>query len=263
MQVGGIEMYLGHGVLYVGSTAEVDLAIFDEDGPVSATASHVRIAARAQDRPVRVRLWRGVAPRVGKAVFDGVLKLPDGKLAVVEAAGQSRFVTRVGLWAPRVIVAVDDPGNASRVDIVVEPEYVPKGTQRWAAGQPPFPALTVAPGGKRHTVDALADALTGYDFPVQRLGTALTLIQQHARQGTGALDARFYVGMVVEWLRWLHDGLTYEMCQDAGELISDQLAQRRADAGLVLAYLERRLGGPVIEDSGAAVNRGPLYREKR
>ncbi|GAA3450075.1 hypothetical protein [Dactylosporangium matsuzakiense] len=248
MQIGSVQLYLGHGHLFLGATSSVDLAVFDGDGPVTATEHHVRIAARPQVGPVRVRLWQGAGPRVGKLVFDGPLKLPDAKFCVEEGSGLSRYVTKVTSHCPRVLVAVDDPGHASRVEIVFEPEFVPRSAQVWTAGEPPFPKLTVSPTAPRHRADAFADALSGHDFAHRRLAAALLVVAEERRQRNSEQIVAFYINDIVEWLRWLNDRLTYEMCRDTGRQLLSQLGLRSPNllAADTLNDLQRRLGHPLV-----------------
>ncbi|GAA0717488.1 hypothetical protein Drose_33860 [Dactylosporangium roseum] len=248
MQIGAVQLHLGHGHIFLGATTAVDLAVFDGDGPVTATEHHVRVAARPQVGLVRVRLWQGAGPRVGRLVFDGNLTLPDGRFCVEEATGLSRFVTKVNSSAPRVLVAVDDPGHASRVDVVLEPEFVPRSAQVWTAGEPPFPKLTVAPTTPRHRADVFADALAGHDFPLKRLAAALRVVVEERRQRNSEQSVAFYVNEIVEWLRWLHDRLTYEMCRDTGRYLMEQFGRRQPDqlAEDVLINLQQRLGHPLL-----------------
>jgi hypothetical protein len=208
----------------------------------------VRIAARPQVGPVRVRLWQGAGPRVGRLVFDGLLKLPDAKFCVEEGAGLSRYVTKVNSHRPRVLVAVDDPGHASRVEVVLDPEFVPRSAAVWTAGEPPFPKLTVSPTAPRHRADAFADALAAHDFPRRRLAAALLVVAEERRQRNSEQSVAFYVNDVVEWLRWLNDRLTYEMCRDTGRHLLGQLGQRTPDqlAEDALNDLQRRLGHPLV-----------------
>ncbi|WP_238007558.1 hypothetical protein KZZ52_56120 [Dactylosporangium sp. AC04546] len=248
MQIGAVQMYLGHGHIFLGATTAVDLSVFDGDGPVTATEHHVRVAARPQVGLVRVRLWQGAGPRVGRLVFDGKLALPDGRFCVEEATGLSRYVTKANSYGPRVLVAVDDPGHASRVDVVLEPEFVPRSAQVWTAGEPPFPKLTVAPTAPRHRADVFADALAGHDFPIRRLVAALQVVAEERRQRNSEQSVSFYVNEIVEWLRWLHDRVTYEMCRDTGLFLMEQLGRRQPEllAEDVLVNLQQRLGQPLF-----------------
>ncbi|WP_433080730.1 hypothetical protein ACQP1P_43935 [Dactylosporangium sp. CA-052675] len=248
MQIGSVQLYLGHGHLFLGATSGVDLSVFDGDGAVTATEHHVRIAARPQVGLVRVRLWQGAGPRVGKLVFDGPLKLPDAKFCVEEGGGLSRYVTKVTSHSPRVLVAVDDPGHASRVEVVLDPEFVPRSAQVWTAGEPPFPKLTVSPTAPRHRADAFADALAGHDFARRRLAAALVVVAEERRQRNSEQSVAFYVNDIVEWLRWLNDRLTYEMCRDTGRHLLSQLGLRppEALADDTLSDLQRRLGHPLV-----------------
>jgi hypothetical protein len=248
MQIGWVQLYLGHGHLFLGATSRVDLAVFDGDGAVTATEHHVRIAARPQVGPVRVRLWQGAGPRVGKLVFDGSLKLPDARFCVEEATGLSRYVTKVTSHSPRVLIAVDDPGHASRIEVVLDPEFVPRSAHVWTAGEPPFPKLTVAPTVPRHRADAFSDALAGHDFAHRRLAAALLVVAEERRQRNSEQSVAFYINDIVEWLRWLNDRLTYEMCRDTGRYLLGQLGLRSPDllAADTLNDLQRRLGHPLV-----------------
>ena len=244
MQIGAVQMYLGYGHIFLGATSGRDMAVFDGDGPITATDRHVRVAARPQVGLVRVRLWQGAGPRVGRLVFDGVLDLPDARFCVEEATGLSRFVTKVSSVEPRVLVAVDDPGHASRIDVVLEPEFVPRSAQVWTSGDPPFPKLTVAPTAPRHRADVFADALNGHDFPRRRLAAALTVMGEERRVRGSEQIVAFFINDIVEWLRWLHERITWDMCRASGRMLTEQLGRRPPEdlADDVLLDLQRRLG---------------------
>ncbi|MFJ9460838.1 hypothetical protein ACIRST_37945 [Kitasatospora sp. NPDC101447] len=123
MQIAGLDLYLNHGILGVGSTEWLPRDLAFESAPVAAGASHLVVRVQAQTGPVKVRIFlesdvqdvaAGMCDFV--TVFDGHLLLPDGRLVVGDVMGESRFVTSLigdpGLRAVRV--AVDDPHERAK-----------------------------------------------------------------------------------------------------------------------------------------------------
>nr|WSX54214.1 hypothetical protein OG409_38100 [Streptomyces sp. NBC_00974] len=126
MQVAGVDVYVNHPVLALGSTDWLPILSLEQQ-PAVACDTHVAVRVQAQVRLIRVRIFaepldQGVLPdETFTDVFDGPLSLPDGRLVVGDVMGESRFVKLLGgPGRRRVRVAVDEPGwSASAIDICV------------------------------------------------------------------------------------------------------------------------------------------------
>lgn len=130
MQIAGVDIYVNHPVLHLGSTDWVPLSLAPGTAPAASCDTHVAVRVRPQRRLITVRLF--VPPNEPQAqrpdrefitVFDGSLLLPDGRIAVGDVEQQTRFVHRGGDRGRfDVRVAVNTPGpDAGAVDIVIAP----------------------------------------------------------------------------------------------------------------------------------------------
>lgn len=129
MQVAGIEAYVNHPVLALGSTDWLPVLELREDAAV-ACGTHVVVRVKAQSELVKVRLFiepldAGAGPDSSfTTVFEGPLALADGRIVIGDIMGETRFVKLIGeqgRWSVRV--TVNEPGwNAVAVDIVVGPK---------------------------------------------------------------------------------------------------------------------------------------------
>ncbi|MFD8006661.1 hypothetical protein [Streptomyces mirabilis] len=135
MQIAGIELYVNHPVMALGSTEWIPTTLALNGEPAAACDTHVIVRVQAQVVLVKVRVFidqGGANDLAGNAdalstVFDGHLLLNDGRFVMGDVIGQSRFTTSL-LGMPgrrRVRVAVDDPkGQARVVDIFISSETV-------------------------------------------------------------------------------------------------------------------------------------------
>ncbi|MCX4818040.1 hypothetical protein OG601_46555 [Streptomyces sp. NBC_01239] len=135
MQIAGVDLYVNHPVMALGSTEWIPTTLALAGAPAAACDTHVIIRVQAQVVLVRVRVFldHGDADGHGSdrepltTVFDGQLLLSDGRLVVGDVVGESRFTTSL-LGKPgrrRVRVSVDDPqGLARAVDVVISAETV-------------------------------------------------------------------------------------------------------------------------------------------
>jgi hypothetical protein len=172
---GAVEVYANHAVLIVGSTAwpEVDW----EDKPASADGRHVAILTRGQVAHTRVSFWSGSMPMIGDVVFDGELDLDDYTICVGDIERLGRWTQRIGQTGrQRVIVRVDDPGNASRVNVGLGIGADAHVRPLPAAGGPVlFDVVT----SEQHGLSLPTErglALDGHDSPHARLSTAIRLL---------------------------------------------------------------------------------------
>ncbi|WP_426502577.1 hypothetical protein ACPPVO_33695 [Dactylosporangium sp. McL0621] len=164
MLSGAVEVYANHGLLVVGSTSwpELDWG----DGPADADGRHVVVKTRGQAGHTRVSFWSGSMPLLGTLVFDGDLALEDYRIFVGDLERLVRWTQRISRTGPqRVIIRVDDPGYASRVDvgldITVEAQVMPlPGT-----GPVLFDVLTSDRDGI-HPANQRGLALGGHDAPL-------------------------------------------------------------------------------------------------
>ncbi|MFF9185091.1 hypothetical protein [Streptomyces misionensis] len=135
MQIAGVDLYVNHPVMALGSTLWIPTTLALDGAPAAACDTHVIVRVQAQVVLVKVRVFKdhgatddhesGRGPLV--TVFDGHLLLSDGRFVVGDVIGESRFTASLlekpGRW--RVRVSVDDPqGGARAVDVVISPETV-------------------------------------------------------------------------------------------------------------------------------------------
>ncbi|MFI1352858.1 hypothetical protein ACH4TV_04620 [Streptomyces sp. NPDC020898] len=128
MQVAGVDIYVNHPVLHLGATDWVPVSLALDSAPAASCDTHVAVRVRAQRGLIKVRLF--TQPQALQAegpdpdfttVFDGLLLLPDGRIAIGDVEQLTRFAHRVGDRGEfRVRVAVDSPGpDAGAIDITI------------------------------------------------------------------------------------------------------------------------------------------------
>lgn len=225
MLIGSTSIHLNHRVIRIGSTSPPDDVLDVRGVPLAWGEKHVQIAARAQVGPVRVRLWNGIGPAEGTCQFTGTLLLEDGVLAVGDILGTSSYTQRVG--APgehRVRIYIDDPGAASRIDVICDSgdeEVMLEGVPGHL-----LPKFLTESGSVIGKTDQLALVLSAHDLAVQRLGSAVKILRLAAVEDDPARAEaleRFRVRMICEWLRWLSPGITLEKANSFGVYILENL----------------------------------------
>ncbi|MET9966766.1 hypothetical protein ABZZ80_12835 [Streptomyces sp. NPDC006356] len=243
MIIGRAHLLLNHSTVFVGSTGfpSDQLDLVEPLESVASSSEHVMLTARQQVAPVSVTLWHRVWPRRGTVVFDGDLTLSDGTLAVFEIDRLSRYTSLIGEpGIHRISVAVDDPGKASRIHVVIDP-----GEGESAIGSVPGYELTPVSGIFGDSIapaTELGIILSEYDRPVARLVCALKLIFSESPSDVRRKEAINFsrVQSVVEWLRWLHPQISLEYCSELGALIHARLAEGFSDgvddAAILLAH---------------------------
>ncbi|MEU3920189.1 hypothetical protein [Streptomyces sp. NPDC029004] len=126
MQIAGVDLYVNHPVMALGSPdwMPADLGLGGQ--PAAASDAHVVVRVEAQMGLIKVRLFQdhGAGTECDPSfttVFDGTLYLADRRIAIGDVLGESRFVKHVGgpqRWRARV--SVDDPDRHARaVDVVL------------------------------------------------------------------------------------------------------------------------------------------------
>lgn len=243
MIIGSVQLLLNHSTVFIGSTGfpsdEFDLV--EPLQSVASSSEHVQLAARQQVAPVSVTIWHRIWPGYGAVVFDGDLTLADATLAVFDLDRISRYTRTVG--APgvhKVSIAVDDPGRASRIHVVVDP-----GEGEAAIGGVPGYELAPVRGVSGDSIAPATELgliLSEYDRPVARLVSALRLIFSESPSDVSRREAINFsrVQRVVEWLRWLHPQLSFEYCSELGALVQARVTEGFSggfdDAAVLLAH---------------------------
>ncbi|WP_328414506.1 hypothetical protein OG470_20340 [Micromonospora sp. NBC_00389] len=227
MKIGSADVYANHPIIVVGSAGNVDDRLALNGADAAASGAHVLIATRGQAALVRVSLWKGVGPRTGKIVFDDDLILADQAIAVFDVEGLTRFSSTVGIRGRhRVAISVDDPGFASRVDVIVDAGQGAHALTA-VAGLGLF-EVCGAVGGELEPSDELALILSGHDSPMNRLAAAIKLIGESPAPRPAIRS--FWIRMVVEWIRWLSPGLSLTDSRMLGAMIEERLQREVLDS---------------------------------
>jgi hypothetical protein len=126
VQIAGVDVYVNHAVLHLGSTDWVPISLELVDAPAASCDTHVAVRVRPQQGLIAVRIFQESDKAPGAdptftTVFDGQLLLSDGRMAIGDVEGLTRFVRLLGDRGPyNVRVAVDVPGRDARaIDVTV------------------------------------------------------------------------------------------------------------------------------------------------
>lgn len=239
MLVGLVDVYANHGILAIGGQLDIDTDIAPKDG-VGVSSSHVLVTTRGQLGLVRARLWNGIGPRIGTEVVATTLDLSDQYLFIfdIEKIGTHSFATgRLGTIPIRV--SVDDPGFASRVDILIG-EGGEDRELTSVAGHP-LGSVTVTSGMEMEAGDELGLILSSYDLPLSRLAAAIKLIVVSPAARPAIVDAR--IDQVAEWSRWLTPWQPLDRSRKLGSFLLSELPRLREsmDDAEMLKLAERVL----------------------
>ncbi|UWE08216.1 hypothetical protein [Actinacidiphila bryophytorum] len=246
MLIGSVEIHLNHRVVRIGSK-EPPVDFHPVSGAhVSASDRHVHVVARAQSGLVRVKVWNRVGPVRGTAVFDGDIFLADGCIAIGDVLNESSFVQYFGsAGLHRVRVSVDDQGNSSRVDVILDPGV--KAVRLTSVDGYAIPYEWTVGETAIGRFDELGLILSLQDLPVNRLSAALKIISIAYEEGepeNREYLRDFGLRLVSEWLRWLREDVSDEVASEMGCSISVKL---RDMPGLALDEEIRLLASEVIE----------------
>jgi hypothetical protein len=228
VQIGAVQILLNHPVVIIGSTGYLDDFLkvpLNESAAGAAPYEHLAVPARAQVAPVKVTIWRGVRPAVGVVEFDGPLRLVDGTLAIFDVENTTRYTRAIGsVGVHRVTIAVDDPGRASRIDVVLGQGDGVVSLSR-VSGYP-LPEISGAVANDVSAATRLGLILDKHDLPLARLVNALELISRESLTDDverAPVMRSYRVRLVVEWLRWLSPYLSIGRCRELGEVIETRL----------------------------------------
>lgn len=103
-----------------------------------------------------------------------------------------------------MIIRVDDPGNASRVDVGLDIAADAQNMPLPGTGPSLFDVLTSDRDGI-HPANQLGLALNGHDAPHRRLAAAIRLLSDRSLIETR--QNGYEAGVITEWLRWLSPDL--------------------------------------------------------
>ncbi|QSB16154.1 hypothetical protein JQS43_07585 [Natronosporangium hydrolyticum] len=244
MQIGLVDVYANHGVLVIGNKLDLDTDVTLQ-GAAAVSSSHVLLATRGQAGLVRVRLWNGIGPRVGTEVVVAKLELSSQYLFVfdIEKVGMHSFAAG-DLGTTPIRVSVDDPGLASRVDVLIGEVHEERELTS-VAGHPLF-SVAVASGVEMEVADELDLILSGHDLPLNRLAAAIKLIFVSPASRPAILDSR--LGQVVEWSRWLTPQQSVDRSHELGRFLRSGIASLHEPAQdvEVISLAERALAKSVF-----------------
>lgn len=228
MLIGHVEVYAQHAAVFIGKDTEPSVAVsegFTNGKPAEWDDSYLLVRNIGSEGLTSVYLWYYAMPAVGEVVFDGTLHLPDGRIRVFDLMTMNILTRKLWGYDPSLLVRVDEPGKAARVDVGIE-----TGRElfalRTAAGHPLPPLISSA----RHlesTANEFAEILADRDAPVSRLAAAILLLVEKVEFDR----IEWRVSTLQEWLRQLSRTLRY---QDAVAMAAD-IAQQARDFRLSAA----------------------------
>jgi len=222
MKIGSADVYSNHPIIVIGSSGHVDDHLAIDGAAAVASDAHIMVATRGQAALVRLSLWKEVGPRVGQVVFDNGITLADNAVAVFDVEGLSRFTVDIGVGGHhRVMILVDDPGLASRIDVIFDAG--PDTRALTAAHGFPLFDVSLPAGGGLGTSDELALILSGQDSPKSRLAAAIKLIGESPSSRPAI--RLFWIRMVVEWIRWLSPRQSHAESRALGVIIEEKLPE--------------------------------------
>lgn len=125
MQVGRLEASFPWGTLLVTDGKSSDpipkWSSDDHQVTASSTALVVRVLHGDEGTAV-VRVWRGEGDINGTEEFNGALEVPSGTLLVSDALGKQEIKLNVPPGPMSIRVFLNEPREATQVDILVEPK---------------------------------------------------------------------------------------------------------------------------------------------
>lgn len=244
MLVSAVEFYAGYGTVLIGSMA---LPEVEWDGPVGSDDHHVVVQATGRDTLTRVSFWRDTMPLVGEVVFDGELRLENQTLWLGDINRHSWWSMRLfrGGDTQRLVVRVDDPGRASRIDVGID-----IGSHLTSLSPSNGPALfdvrtSAADGLSAPT--ALGLVLDGHDSAHARLSTAITILS--GEDPATPWREQYELSNVVQWLRWLGIGLSMSRAEELGAELRQLIraARNAAPDGAVPLPVATRIARAVLD----------------
>jgi len=213
---------------------DVDDAFKDHDnaGETRRVVTGLKVKARPQVRPVRVRLWLEAGPAVGHRVFDGIMAFPRGFVCLSDGRDETIYLRSTGRTRPdghAVCIYADDTEAASRIDVLIDADG-PLLTLTAVPGYGLAPVRISARG--LHKLDELGLILDGCDRPFARLAAGLKLllaIREQVPPGRAAAVRRGRAELIAEWMRGLGAEVSSSDARELASLIDDQLMHDSAD----------------------------------
>ncbi|MFF3911463.1 hypothetical protein ACFYZJ_37275 [Streptomyces sp. NPDC001848] len=244
MKIAAVQMLVNNPHVIFGSDEVVeDFCEIPSPQANVEQGGHLAARTRAQSAPVLVHIWRGPHPDVGTVVFDGSIYLPDGSLFVLDVERLTVFSRKCG--APgvrRLTVRVDEVGEASRVDLVLD-----GGENRMEltrVREYPVPAVAGV-SAPLAAADILNLILSDSNFPEARLINAVDLVIHEWLTDTSPRSAVLRsarIRQIVEWMRWLFPLDPLEELKRVGGVIDQEVARiTESDAGLAVRIVENSL----------------------
>ncbi|MEV0646447.1 hypothetical protein AB0I28_14410 [Phytomonospora sp. NPDC050363] len=211
VKVAEVQVVMNYGQLVVGSDERPEFDLLMSTPPAS-DRKHVLLPSRAQIAPVRVQLWRGVAPEAARRMFSGETTLATGRLTFREASEPPFFSwpATAPMSTLRLTVATDLGEEAADVTVVVDPS-----PER-------LPDIHTARRPGEHTptglsLDRLDQVLNGHGHPAARLAIAVEALRNATAEDASEPRIRYGLASIVEWMRWLHPRLSPGMLAQAAE----------------------------------------------
>lgn len=222
MLIGHTDVFPQHAAVFAGKDTEPSTVVTDEftsGKPAAWDDGHVLVKSRGSFDLTSVHLWSGAMPATGETIFDGTLYLPDGKLRIFDLMTMNVLTRKLDGLRPRLLIRVDEPGRAARVDIGIdlgEELFVP----RTAPGFP-LPPLLSSTEYLERPANEFAELLADRDMPVSRLAAAILLMVEKVEPER--IDYR--VSALEEWLRGLSRSLPHReastLAADVGERVRE------------------------------------------
>jgi hypothetical protein len=245
--IGTVEVYANHAWVIVGSSGWPELTDWDVTLPASADTHHVAIQTRGQVAQTRVSFWSGAMPLHGELVFDGDLDLNDYTICAGDLERNTRWIRRTRQSGPqRVIVRVDDPGHASRVQVGLDLGADPQVRPLPSAGGPPLFDVLVARGHDMPLPNERGLALDGHDSPHARLTAAIHLLSgpdpsKPWREG-------YESTLLAEWLRWTAIDLDFPAAEALGQQIRNRVrSSHSGQSGTVSQQEAAEIAGTIMD----------------
>lgn len=226
MRIAAIHMLVNNPHVIFGSTDVVEDFIEVPSPEASLIkGGHLAARTRAQVAPVLIQVWRGPHPDLGTVVFDGSAYLPGGSLFVLDVERLTTFSRKCG--APgihRLTVRVDEMGEASRVDLVLD-----GGEKRMELSRIdsyPLPAVAGV-SAPLAPPDILNLILADFDAPKARLVNAMDLVIHEWVADTSpraAVRRSARVRQIIEWMRWAFPLVGLSELKRVGGVIDREVA---------------------------------------
>lgn len=231
MKIGELEIYLSDGLLLVGSGGDPEFDLLVSDPPAS-DARHIMIATRAQIAPVRVGIWRGVAPAVARKVFHGDVLLSTGYLTIREGSEPPFFTWPVAAAGSRISLSIGtdawEPSTEVTVVVDQQSDFLPDVNNR---------TRFVSRAAETASISQIDRVLSGYNYPPDRLASALRILRIASVDGVSEARIRYGIASVVEWLKWLHPAISADVLDGVPEVIRDSLSRNESEEMGALAVL--------------------------